>query len=95
MDVTRELCRVTSVTRGFAESGPPVQGGTAARRSRPDFKQIFCTAVMGQSIPIVPIPPGICGEFVILSVLVVGDLSGNLCPGVGHLSILLEAAFPK
>lgn len=59
------------------------------------FTQIFCTAVMGQSIPILPILPGICGEFIILSVLAVDDLSENLGPGLGHLSILLEAAFPK
>ena len=30
-------------------------------------------------------------EFVILSVPAVGNLSSNLCPGVGHLPILLEA----
>ena len=34
---------------------------------------------------------GICRVFVILSVLAVGNLSENLCPEVGHLSILLEA----
>ena len=85
--------RSRAVARGFAESGPAVQGVTAARRSRPDFQQIFCTVVMGQSI--LPILPGICGEIVILSVLAVDDLSENLGPGVGHLSILLEAAFPK
>ena len=33
---------------------------------------------------------GICRAFVIWSVPVVGNLSKNLCPGVGHLSILLE-----
>ena len=32
----------------------------------------------------------ICRAFVIWSVSVVGNLSKNLCPGVGHLSILLE-----
>ena len=34
---------------------------------------------------------GICRAFVILSVLVVRNFPQNLCPGVGHLSILLEA----
>ena len=33
---------------------------------------------------------GICWAFVIWSVSVVGNLSKNLCPGVEHLSILLE-----
>ena len=37
-----------------------------------------------------PPPLGICQEFVIFSVLAVGNLSENLCLGVGHLSILLE-----
>ena len=32
----------------------------------------------------------ICRAFVIWSVSVVGNLSKNLCPGVGHLSVLLE-----
>ena len=62
-------------------NGPAVQVGTAARLSTPDFQQIFSTmVVMGQSMPRLPIPPGICGEFVILSVLAVGDLSEKLCP---------------
>ena len=34
-------------------------------------------------------PPG-RQAFVILSVLAVGNLSENLCPGVGHFPILLE-----
>ena len=36
-------------------------------------------------------PPGICRVFVILSVPTVGNLSESLCPGMGHLSILLQA----
>ena len=40
-----------------------------------------------QSISSVPIHPW---AFVILSVPTVGNLSESLCPGVGHLSILLE-----
>ena len=43
--------------------------------------------IMAQSIPSVPIPPG---AFVFLSVPAVGNLSENLFPGVGLLSILLE-----
>ena len=46
---------------------------------------------MVQSIPGVPFPPGIRQMSVTLSVPAVGNLSENLCPGVGHLSILLEA----
>ena len=51
-------------------------------------------SIMAQSIPSVPIhppPPRICRASVTWSVPAVGDLSENLCPGVGHLSILLEA----
>ena len=36
-------------------------------------------------------PRGICRAFVILSVPTVGNLSESLCPGMGHLSILLQA----
>ena len=43
--------------------------------------------IMAQSIPGVPMPHE---AFVILSVPAVGNLSENLSPGVGHLSILLE-----
>ena len=44
---------------------------------------------MAQSIPSVPIPsPRICH---LIGVPAVGNLSQNFCPGVGHLSILLEA----
>ena len=43
-----------------------------------------------QSIPSVPIPPR---AFVILSVPAVGDLSENLCPRVGHSSILPEVVY--
>ena len=38
-----------------------------------------------------PSPLGICQAFVILPVLAEGNLSETLCPGMGHLSILLEA----
>ena len=38
-----------------------------------------------------PLPLGICRAFVILPVPRVGNLTENLCPGVGKLSILLEA----
>ena len=39
-------------------------------------------------------PPGhLSGFLVILSVPAVGNLSGNLCPSVGHFSILLEAVY--
>ena len=55
-------------------------------------------SIMAQSIPSVPIhppplPPHLSGilAFVTWSVPAVGDLSENLCPGVGHLSVLLEA----
>ena len=48
--------------------------------------------IMAQSIIILPSTPGICQSFVILSVQVVGNLSENLCPGVGHFSIFLETA---
>ena len=51
-------------------------------------------SIMAQSIPSGPIPPPpprICRAFVTWSVPAVGDLSENLCPGVWHLSILLEA----
>ena len=41
-----------------------------------------------QSISSVPIHSQ---AFVILSVPMVGNLSESLCPGVGHLSVLLEA----
>ena len=47
---------------------------------------------MAQSIPNVPIPPP--GIFLGICYLVGpggGDLSENLQPGVGHLSIFLEA----
>ena len=37
------------------------------------------------------IPPDICRAFAILSFPVVGNFSEHLCPGVGHLSNLLEA----
>ena len=37
-----------------------------------------------------PIPLGICQEFVIFSVLAVGNLSENIGLAVGHLPILLE-----
>ena len=67
MDVTQP-CRVTSVTRGFAKSRPAVQGRTA---------------VMVQSIPSQPIPPGICGKFVILSLEVV----------VSYADVLRELVF--
>ena len=46
---------------------------------------------MAQSILSVPIPLGICRAFVVLPGLGGGELSENLCPGVGHLSILLDA----
>ena len=36
-------------------------------------------------------PRGICRAFVMLPGLGGGELSENLCPGVGHLSILLDA----
>ena len=56
-----------------------------------NFLCSLASTVMAQLIPSVPIPPpypGICH-------LVVGagggDLSENLCPGVGRLSVLLEA----
>ena len=55
-------------------------------------------SIMAQSIPSVPSTPPppsprICRAlaFVTWSVPAVGDLSENLCPGVGHLSVLLEA----
>ena len=35
--------------------------------------------------------PGLCQALVTLSVLAVGNLSENLCPGVGHLSSLIES----
>jgi len=38
-----------------------------------------------------PLPLGICRAFVILPVPGVGNLTENLCLGVGKLSILLEA----
>lgn len=41
--------------------------------------------------PIPPPPPGLLSGIVILSVLVVGNFSVNLYPGVGHLSILKKA----
>ena len=44
-----------------------------------------------QTIPSMPTPPPHPPAFVILSVPVVGSLSENLCLGVWHLSILLEA----
>ena len=43
------------------------------------------------AIPDVPVRS--LRAFVILSVPVVGNSSENLCPGVGHLSILLEAVY--
>ena len=52
---------------------------------------------MAQSIPSVPIPPGICRAFVgHLSFTIFSgceDLTENLCPGVELLSILLEAVY--
>ena len=48
---------------------------------------VALTRLMGQSIASVSTPPW---AFVILSVPAVGNLSENLCSGVGHLSILLE-----
>ena len=51
-----------------------------------NFKKL-CT-IMAPSIPkACPSHPGICH----LVGPSEGDLSENLCPGVGHLSILLEA----
>ena len=50
----------------------------------------YCYIIMAQSIPSMPIPPGhllgICHLVGPGSV----DLSGNLYPGVWHLSICLE-----
>ena len=43
------------------------------------------------AIPDVPVRS--LQAFVILSVPVVGNSSENLCPGVGHLSIILEAVY--
>ena len=66
-------------------------GNVSFRKSSMRFEQV----VIAQSIPSVPIPtplPDICRVFVISSVPAVGNLSENLCLGVGHLSILLEAA---
>ena len=47
---------------------------------------LFC--VMAQSTPSMLMPPFL-GINIILSVPVVGNLLENICPGVGHLSILL------
>ena len=47
--------------------------------------------VMTQSILSVSIPLGICRAFVMLPGLGGEELSENLCPGMGHLSILLDA----
>ena len=47
---------------------------------------LFC--VMAQSTPSMLICPPFWA-FIILSVPVVGNLLENICPGVGHLSILL------
>ena len=94
---TGAVCRVTSVTRGFAESGSAVQGGTAARRSRPDFQQIFCTAVSGSG-SVNSNPAHTSGHLWGICHLVgtcVRQIVRKPMPGVGHLSILLEAAFPK
>ena len=66
-------------------------GNVSFRKSRMRFEQV----VIAQSIPSVTIPtplPDICRVFVISSVPAVGNLSETLCLGVGHLSILLEAA---
>ena len=46
---------------------------------------------MTQSILSVSIPLGICRAFVMLPGLGGEELSENLCPGMGHLSILLDA----
>ena len=54
---------------------------------------LFFPVIMNnaQSIPSVPFPHP--RAFVILSVPAVGDLSENLCPRVGHLSILPEVVY--
>ena len=54
---------------------------------------MFEVILVAQTIPSVPIPPpghlsGICH---LVGFPAVGNLSQNFCPGVGHLSILLEA----
>ena len=49
------------------------------------ISKLHCRRIMAQYIPNVLIPPGHLSGFSHL-----GNLSENLCPGMGHLSILLE-----
>ena len=57
------------------------------------MEQSYTTVNYGSSNSKRALPhPGLCQALVTLSVLAVGNLSENLCLGVGHLSILLEAA---
>ena len=56
------------------------------------WNNLVLLSIMAQVIQSVILPhPGLCQALVTLSVLTVGNLSENLCLGVGHLSILLEA----
>ena len=49
------------------------------------ISKLHCRRIMAQYIPSVLIPPGHLSGFSHL-----GNLSENLCPEVGHLSIILE-----
>ena len=55
-------------------------------------RKFISNIIMAQSIARVPIlPVAFFGFFFYLVGPGGGDLSQNLCPGVGHLSILLDA----
>ena len=51
------------------------------------------SVTQAKSMPSVPMPPGHLSGICHLVGPGGGDLSENLCPGVRHLSILLEALF--
>ena len=65
-------------------------GNVSFRKSRMRFEQVVIAHSDSKRAHPIPLPD-ICRAFVISSVPAVGKFVGNLCLGVGHLSILLEA----